>query len=307
VHEWCLELHEGEEVEAAFGKFERACLTSRPPVLSDPLLEARQTPPLHGDRATLLPGNIATLIFTVAQVHLLPFLPIGRRGEAERGYMRRHRDARLNVINAYEDLLVRAYCLGRFWILRQRFLDEIGQYLPARGRVVDLGCGFGLFSLYYASVRPGLELEGFDLDSRRIAMAQAAARRLGLENVRYRVGNVMDFRGSQLYDAGYMLDIVHHIPAHAVRPLLEQIAKALPPGARLLVKDVDRKPAYKRWFTHALDKLMDPLTPVSYWAAEELQDLLEEVGFSVYRHLMVDILPYPHVLYVCERTGGVRP
>ena len=221
--------------------------------------------------------------------------------------MRRHRDARLNVINAYEDLLVRAYCLGRFWILRQRFLDEIGQYLPARGRVVDLGCGFGLFSLYYASVRPGLELEGFDLNSRRIAMAQAAARRLGLENVRYRVGNVMDFRGSQLYDAGYMLDIVHHIPARAVRPLLEQIAKALPPGARLLVKDVDRKPAYKRWFTHALDKLMDPLTPVSYWAAEELQDLLEEVGFSVYRHLMVDILPYPHVLYVCERTGGVRP
>lgn len=221
--------------------------------------------------------------------------------------MRRHRDARLNVINAYEDLLVRAYCLGRFWILRQRFLDEIGQYLPARGRVVDLGCGFGLFSLYYASVRPGLELEGLDLDSRRIAMAQAAARRLGLENVRYRVGNVMDFRGSQLYDAGYMLDIVHHIPARAVRPLLEQIAKALPPGARLLLKDVDRKPAYKRWFTHALDKLMDPRTPVSYWAAEELQDLLEEVGFSVYRHLMVDILPYPHVLYVCERTGGVRP
>jgi len=221
--------------------------------------------------------------------------------------MRRHRDARLNVINAYEDLLVRAYCLGRFWILRQRFLDEIGQYLPARGRVVDLGCGFGLFSLYYASVRPGLELEGLDLNSRRIAMAQAAARRLGLENVRYRVGNVMDFRGSQLYDAGYMLDIVHHIPARAVRPLLEQIAKALPPGARLLVKDVDRKPAYKRWFTHALDKLMDPRTPVSYWAAEELQDVLEEVGFRVYRHLMVDILPYPHVLYVCERTGGVRP
>ena len=221
--------------------------------------------------------------------------------------MRRHRDARLNVINAYEDLLVRAYCLGRFWILRQRFLDEIGQYLPARGRVVDLGCGFGLFSLYYASVRPGLELEGLDLNSRRIAMAQAAARRLGLENVRYRVGNVIDFRGGQLYDAG--IHAGHRASQSRARgaALLEQIAKALPPGARLLVKDVDRKPAYKRWFTHALDKLMDPRTPVSYWAAEELQDLLEEVGFSVYRHLMVDILPYPHVLYVCERTGGVRP
>ncbi len=196
--------------------------------------------------------------------------------------MRRHRDARLNVINAYEGLLVRAYCLGRFWILWQRFLDEIGQYLPARGS--GSGSGPRLWPLYYASVRPGLELEGLDLNSRRIAMAQVAARRLGLENVRYRVGNVMDFRGGQLYDAG--IHAGHRASQSRARgaALLEEIAKALPPGARLLVKGVDRKPAYKRWFTHALDKLMDPRTPVSYWAAE---DLLEEVGFSVYRHLMV--------------------
>jgi 2-polyprenyl-6-hydroxyphenyl methylase/3-demethylubiquinone-9 3-methyltransferase len=207
----------------------------------------------------------------------------------------------LSVIGAYDDRIVRAYCWGRFWILRQRFLDEIGQYLPEAGRVLDLGCGFGLFSLYYASVRPGLVIEGVDLNPRRIAMARAAARKLGLGNARYEVGNVMDFRGGRLFDAAYMLDIVHHIPPGAVRPLLEQMAKVLPPGARLLVKDVERRPAYKRWFTHGLDWLMDPGAPVRYWAGEELQGLLEDVGFTVYRHLMVDFLPYPHILYVCER------
>jgi 2-polyprenyl-6-hydroxyphenyl methylase/3-demethylubiquinone-9 3-methyltransferase len=210
-------------------------------------------------------------------------------------------EAVLKVIRAYDDPIVRAYCWGRFWILRQRFLDEIGQYLPAAGRALDLGCGFGLFSLYYASIRPGLLIEGIDLNPRRIAMARAAARRLGLGTVRYEVGDVMDFRGGVAYDAAYMLDIVHHIPAETVRPLLDQVAKTLPAGGRLLIKDVDRSPAYKRWFTYALDKLMDPRTPVRYWAAEELGPLLEEVGFRVYRHLMVDILPYPHVLYICER------
>ena len=207
----------------------------------------------------------------------------------------------LNVIGAYDDRIVRAYCWGRFWILRQRFLDEISQYLPPAGRVLDLGCGFGLFSLYYASVRPGLVIEGVDLNPRRIAMARAAALKLGLGNARYEVGNVTDFRGGRLFDAAYMLDIVHHIPSEAVRPLLEQLAQVLPPGGRLLVKDVERRPAYKRWFTHALDWLMDPGSPVRYWAGEELQGLLEEVGFTVYRHLMVDFLPYPHILYVCER------
>ncbi len=210
-------------------------------------------------------------------------------------------DAVLDVIRAYDDWIVRAYCWGRFWILRQRFLDEIGQYLPRRGRVLDLGCGFGLFSLYYASVRPDLEIEGIDLNARRIAMARRAAERLGLRTVRYEVGNATEFRGGRLFDAAYMLDIVHHIPAETVRPLLEQVAKALPAGGRLLIKDVDTRPAWKRRFTHALDWLMDPGSPVRYWSGEELQRLLEEVGFTVYRHLMVDILPYPHVLYICER------
>jgi len=205
------------------------------------------------------------------------------------------------VIGAYDEWIVRGYCWGRFGILRQRFLDEIGQYLPERGRVLDVGCGFGLFSLYYASVCRGLEIAGLDRNARRIATARAAAGRLGLGNVHYEVGDARDFRGRELFDAAYMLDIVHHIPEDAVRPLLEQLAKVLPAGARLLIKDVDRRPAWKRWFTHALDKAMDPGTPVRYWAGEELQALAEAVGFRVYRHLMVDFLPYPHVLYVCQR------
>jgi 2-polyprenyl-3-methyl-5-hydroxy-6-metoxy-1,4-benzoquinol methylase len=205
-----------------------------------------------------------------------------------------------SIIQAYDDPVVRAYCWGRFWILRQRFLDEIGQYLPAQGRVLDLGCGFGLFSLYYAATRPGLQIEGFDLNPRRIDMARAAARRLGLSNVRHEVGNVMDFRGGRQFAAAYMLDIVHHVPPATVPSLLRQLRRSLAPGGVLLVKDVDTRPAVKRWFTWALDKAMAPTDPVHYWSAEMLQGMLEVSGFRVRRHLMVDVLPYPHVLYVAE-------
>jgi 2-polyprenyl-3-methyl-5-hydroxy-6-metoxy-1,4-benzoquinol methylase len=206
-----------------------------------------------------------------------------------------------SVIRAFDDPVVKAYCWGRFWILRQRFLDEIGQYLPAAGRVLDVGCGFGLFSLYFASVSPGLSLYGIDRNQRRIALARRAAARLGLANVHYQLGDATEFRSAERFDAVYMLDIVHHVPEETVAPLLEQLAKALPPGGRLILKDVERHPAWKRWFTHCLDKLMDPRSPVRYWGADELQPLIQRSGFRVYRHLMVDILPYPHVLYVAER------
>jgi len=207
------------------------------------------------------------------------------------------------IIGAYDSPIVRAYCWGRFQILRQRFLDEIGQYLPAQGQVLDIGCGIGLFSLYYAQAHPGLRLNGVDLNPKRIAVATRAAQRLGVANASYSPGDATGFKSGTSFDAVYMLDVIHHIPAQAVRPLLEEIRKSLPIGGRLLVKDVDSKPTYKRLFTHVLDLAMDPTTPVHYWPADSLVQLLREVGFRVYRHNMVDYLPYPHILYTCERIG----
>ena len=212
------------------------------------------------------------------------------------------REAIARVVAAYDDPVTRAYSRARFLILRQRFLDEIGQYLPADGDVLDIGCGFGLFSLYYAQVHPRARFHGIDTDARRIERARRAAERLGLDNVDYAVGDARRFQATaRRLRAVYMLDIVHHIPPERVEPLLRELWQSLTPGGRLVVKDVDTHPAYKRWFTHVLDRLVSPGGLIHYWPADRLQDLLERVGFRVHRHLMVDILPYPHVLYVCGR------
>ena len=205
-----------------------------------------------------------------------------------------------SIIRAYDDPLVRAYSWVRFGILRQRFLDEIGQYLPDEGPVLDIGCGFGLFSLYYAASGPRRFVRGLDRDGRRIALARRAASRLGIDNVAYTEGDARDFKGDSGVAGAYMLDIVHHIPPATVAPLLRQLRRCLAPGAPLLVKDVDTRPAAKRWFTWVLDKAMAPTVPVHYWSADALQAALEASGFRVRRHLMVDLLPYPHVLYVAE-------
>ena len=205
------------------------------------------------------------------------------------------------IVGAYRDPVVRAYCWVRFGILRQRFLHEIGQYLPEAGPVLDMGCGFGLFSLYYAVTAPGRFVRGVDLNERRIAMARRAAARLRIENVAYEEGDARDFKGDGEVAAAYMLDIVHHISPDTVPPLLGRLHACLPPGGVLLVKDVDTRPAPKCWFTWALDKLMGPTTPVTYWSAEELTGALRGAGFEVRRHAMLDFLPYPHVLYIGTR------
>ena len=80
-------------------------------------------------------------------------------------------------------------------ILRQTFLQEIGQYLPREGRVLDLGCGFGLFSLYFAIDAPERQMIGVDLDANRIESARECARRLDVANVDYTAQNALDWRG----------------------------------------------------------------------------------------------------------------
>ena len=206
------------------------------------------------------------------------------------------------VIAAYDSLVVRSYSRARFLILRQRFLDEIGQYLPESGRVLDIGGGFGLIALYVPQLHPGLEIHGFDLSERRVQMARRAAELIGVDNVRFDVRDATQLRASDRFEAVYMLDVVHHVPTETVAPMLTEIRESLVPGGRLLIKELDTTPGWQRIFSHALDLAMAPSTPPRYWSASELKALVSGLGFDVKQHAMVDILPYPHMLYVATRS-----
>ena len=204
------------------------------------------------------------------------------------------------IVQSYDRPIIRLYARLRFAILRQVFLEEIGQYLPRRGSILDLGCGFGLFSLYFACVEPGRQLLGVDISARRVGYARSSAERLRLGNVEYAVGDALDWEGEQRFDAIYMLDMIHHLPRQAVAPFLEKVRGRLREGGILVLKDVEDRPAWKRAFTLLLDRLMVGRAPIRYWPARELSALLEGLGFAVIKHRMRDILPYPHILYVAR-------
>jgi 2-polyprenyl-3-methyl-5-hydroxy-6-metoxy-1,4-benzoquinol methylase len=215
------------------------------------------------------------------------------------------------IIDSYRGL-PRLYSRIRFSILRQNFLEEIGQYLPRRGRILDLGSGFGLFSLYFALCEPERELIGVERSRERVALARASAQTLSLANVRYDCCDVLDWKGDGPFDAVYLLDLVHHLPVAEVAGFLEAVCAQLRPGGTLILKEVADRPHAKRLFALLLDRLMVGREPIRYWPPAELSALLENLGFDVKRHRMNDIFPFPHILYVCrahepEPLGAVTP
>jgi 2-polyprenyl-3-methyl-5-hydroxy-6-metoxy-1,4-benzoquinol methylase len=203
-----------------------------------------------------------------------------------------------DIVASYESWVIRTYSRLRFVILRQTFLEEIGQYLPERGRVLDLGCGFGLFSLFFAARAPGLRFLGVDSDARRIGYARHSASQLGIPNVEYAVADALQWRSDGPFDCIYLLDLIHHLPRARVPEFLSSLRASLRSGGTLLIKEVEDRPAWKRRFTLLLDRLMVGREPIHYWSPAELAGLLEGQGLRVVRHRMKDILPYPHILYV---------
>ncbi len=206
------------------------------------------------------------------------------------------------IVRVFPSLILRTYCRIRLLIIGPRFLNIIAQYLPERGNVLEIGCGFGLSGLYFSGFHHNRVIHGYDLDEKRVETASVAAEALGLTNARFAFGDAAHLTLERLFDAAYAIDIIHHLPREAVPKFLLGIYERLQPGGRFIIKDVDNTPAYKRWVSWVTDRVMVGLDePIYYWPVEELCAALRNAGFTVYTHPMPDILPYPHVFYVCEK------
>src|SRR6187399_1133939 len=90
--------------------------------------------------------------------------------------------------------LERAYANIRFSILRPKLLSVMDLLLPDEGRILDIGCGFGLFSAYFGQTQPGRKILGVDPDERRIAMARSVCKSLGLSDHTFLAGDARDVR-----------------------------------------------------------------------------------------------------------------
>jgi 2-polyprenyl-3-methyl-5-hydroxy-6-metoxy-1,4-benzoquinol methylase len=217
--------------------------------------------------------------------------------------MASHVEIKKRVIASYRSGIIRLYCQIRFLIMNMRILEEIEQYLPKKGFVLDAGCGFGLFSLYFACCEKERRLHSFDLNSDRIRQARESSSLLGLDGqIEFEDCNILDFEFKQKVDAIVLLDLLHHIPTSAVPDLIGHFYKTIADDGVVLIKDIESKPWYKVAFTWILDKAMDPKTPVNYYSKTEMTEMLEGHGFDVKSHQMLDILPYPHILYICRKT-----
>jgi 2-polyprenyl-3-methyl-5-hydroxy-6-metoxy-1,4-benzoquinol methylase len=197
----------------------------------------------------------------------------------------------------------RAYAYVRFSILRPKLLSVMDLLLTDEGRILDVGCGFGLFAAYFGQTQPLRHIVGVDPNARRIALARHVAESLSLKQHRFHVGDVRDAELEGPFDAIYVLDVMHHIPEADQAPVLGRLRDLLTPGGMLLIKDITTEPHFGLLFTEALDRLMVGMRePLAYRHHRAWGALLASLGFKVRIVRVPDVLPYPHVVIAATKA-----
>lgn len=196
---------------------------------------------------------------------------------------------------------VRAHVTVRWWTAP---FARITEALPQRGRILEVGCGHGLFSAYAALDAPGRELVGVDIDAEKIRHAQAAAD--GVERLTFSLapsGAVPDGP----WDAVVFVDVLYLLPAPAQRELLTDAVARLAPGGSIVVKEMGVEPAWKvRWNTIQETLSVKVLritagTSFDFVPPAVMGGWLEELGLEVELTRLDRGRAHPHHLLVARR------
>ena len=100
-------------------------------------------------------------------------------------------------------------------------------------KVIDLGCGTGNYTLYFAE--NGFDSTGIDISESAIHLARQSAKDKSI-NCRFIVANIMDcnFETFTPFDFAYDWELLHHIfPQYRAR-YISQVAQLLKPGGQYL-------------------------------------------------------------------------
>jgi SAM-dependent methyltransferase len=114
---------------------------------------------------------------------------------------------------------------GRLRAARRARLIAEGAGLGPGVHALELGCGTGLFTEYFAAT--GARITAIDLSDDLLAFARA--RPLDPTRVQFLLGRFEDLRGAEPFDAVVGSSVLHHLELHDA---LENAIRLLKPGGR---------------------------------------------------------------------------
>jgi len=193
-----------------------------------------------------------------------------------------------------KDGYVYAFLHIRWWHAN---LEKVAELIPSSGTILDLGCGYGIFSNYLGLSSDKRNVIGVELSERKLKYA-----RKGLANVRF-VNEDITRLNLPPCEAIVLLDVLHHLRSFEEQEsLLKTCTDLLIPKGMLVIKDVDNKPLSKYIMAHIVDNMLYPGDRFYYRKEEDFKKLLAGLNLNVDFYQIHDGKPFPHVVYIARKN-----
>ena len=183
--------------------------------------------------------------------------------------------------------------------------------MPEAGRILDVGCGHGVFSAYLALQSERRQVLGIDLAEDKIFAARAAAgaaARKGRTNLAFALANAEALPEGP-WDAIAVLDVLYLLEPQRQRSLLERCARALAPGGVLIVKEVAERPRWKAAWNRMQETLSVRILRITrgsrlnFLPPAQHAGWLAAAGLEVSEHRLDKGYAHPHHLIVARRVA----
>lgn len=212
------------------------------------------------------------------------------------------------MIKEFEDIISNHKKFKKFYSIKKKIfpIKKCIEFFPDSGRLIDLGCGNGIFagllSLYY----PNLEIIGIDDDERKINEASTVFK--NLKNIRFLKNDITktDFPEGDHFS---LFDVLYLIPYNIQAEILSKINKSMTRDGILIIKEMDRKPFYKYLFNILQETISVKLIKITlgnkfyFRNSDCMIDLLKKDGFVRIEVVRIDRgYLYPHIIYRASKN-----
>jgi 2-polyprenyl-3-methyl-5-hydroxy-6-metoxy-1,4-benzoquinol methylase len=169
--------------------------------------------------------------------------------------------------------------------------------------LLDIGCGSGFFLFLAQRMRSRDRLVGVEASEPVATDARATLQRcLGDDAPEVAISATLDTAAwpREQFDAVTILDVLHHVPPPAKHAFLTAAAARVAPGGRLIYKDIDAAPTWRRAM-NTLHDLVVARERVTYIPRDRVAGWLRQAGLVRVEARVTDTLWYRHTLDVYWR------